>query len=326
MPKKYKPRSGSMAFYPRVKAKSIIPKYKYFINENSKEGVSPLCFFGVKVGMTQVLAKNAHAKSSSYGQEIAVPVSIIETPDLKVVGARLYKENDVVYGKSTIAEFITLDNLLIKKVKGKKSTKKIELDKFLENKDKASDLSLIAYLDEKKTSTGQKKPILFEIPLSGTYDAKIEYLKEKYLKTISFKENFKTDTYLDVKSVTKGHGFTGPVKRFGIKILRPKAQQVQRHVGSISPWNPSTVMYTVPRAGQHGFHNRTTFNKKLLIADNDLKINPKGGFSNYGLIKNDYAVVAGSIPGSVKRVVVIRNATRPNKRKTELTDIRLISK
>jgi len=324
MPRKYKPRAGSMAFYPRVRARSIIPKYKYFLNEDSKDVVKPLCFFGIKVGMSQVLAKNAHKNSSSYGQEIAIPVSVIEVPDLKVIGVRLYKDNDVIFGKSTVNELISFDNLVSKKIKGKKSTKKIELDKFLENKDKASNLTLIAYLDESKTSTGQKKPIIFEVPLSGTYEAKIEYLKENFLKTISFKDIFKIDTYLDIKSITKGHGFTGPVKRFGIKILRPKAQQIQRHVGSIGPWNPSTVMYTVPRAGQHGFHNRTTFNKKLLIIGNDSKINPKGGFTNYGLIKNNYAVVSGSVPGSVKRVVVIRDAIRPNRSKTELTDIKII--
>src|SRR3989344_4581512 len=39
---------------------------------------------------------------------------------------------------------------------------------------------------------------------------------------------------------------------------------------------------------------------------NDLKdINPKSGFNNYGIIKNDYVLIKGSIPGAKKRLIVI---------------------
>lgn len=324
MPRKEKPRAGSMAFYPRVKAKSIIPKFSsYNVIDNTK--VKPVCYYGVKVGMTHVLAKNAHKNSSTYGQEIVLPVSVIETPDMKVVGARFYKNFKSTFGKKSIFEFLNQDNLVNRLIKGKKSTKKIDLNEALKRKDEADDLVLLAYLDQSVTSSSQKKPTLVEINLSGEYDAKIEYLKEKYLKTISLKETFDSDIYLDVKSISKGHGTTGPVKRFGIKVHRPKAQQIQRHVGSIGPWHPATIMFTVPRAGQYGFHNRTSYNKKLLIIDNNLEnVNVKAGFKNYGLVKNDYAVIAGNIPGPSKRVVVLRASNRPVRTKTEVTDIKFI--
>jgi len=323
-----KPREGSMAYYPRVRAKDIIPKFDTFGAFSEQKECKPLSFFGIKVGMTHVMAKDAHKNSSSYGSEIVVPVSIIETPSLKVIGARFYKSNSYVSGKNTTSEFIVFDNSISKTIKGKKSKDKVNhLDIFLKKKDNATDLVLLCALEVKETTTGQKKPIIVEVQLSSNLDEKINYLKEKLNKSITLNEMTKPDTYLDVKSITKGHGYTGPVKRFGIKVQRPKTQQHQRHVGSIGPWHPATIMFTVARAGQHGFHTRTTFNKKLISIESDpTKVNRKGGFENYGVIKNNYALVAGTIPGPSKRVVALRNAIRPQRKMLEVVDINYIAK
>lgn len=326
MPKKYKPRAGSMAFYPRVRAKSIIPKFNSYNDfEKDLTVCKPVSYYGLKVGMMQVTAKNAHKNTSSYGHEIVVPVTVIETPELKVSGARFYKNKKPITGKETVCEYLIFNNLISKKIKGKKSTNKKEVDDFLKNKEKADDLVLLCYLDTKQTTIGQKKPVLVEIPLSGKFDDKINYFKEKLNKTIAISEVFDIDTDLDVKSITKGHGFTGPVKRFGIKIQRPKAQQIQRHVGSIGPWHPATIMHTVPRAGQHGFHNRTAYVKKLLVIDNDFtKVNTSSGFKNYGVVKNPYVLIAGNVPGVSKRVVALRKSIRKPRTKLTLTDINII--
>jgi large subunit ribosomal protein L3 len=327
MPKKYKPRAGSMAFYPRVRAKSIIPKFNSYNNfEKDKSICKPVVYYGLKVGMIQVSAKNAHKNTSSYGHEIVLPVTIIETPELKVSGARFYKNKKPITGKESVSEYLIFNNLISKKIKGKKSTKKKEIDDFLKNKEKADDLVLLCYVDTKQTTIGQKKPVIVEIPLSGEFEDKINYFKDKLNKTISVSEVFDVDTDLDVKSITKGHGFTGPVKRFGIKIQRPKAQQIQRHVGSIGPWHPATVMFTVPRAGQHGYHNRTSFVKKLLMIDNNLeKVNRKSGFKNYGVVKNPYVLISGSVPGVSKRIVALRRTIRKPRTKLTLTDINIIN-
>ncbi len=328
MPKKYKPREGSMAFYPRVKAKSIIPKFNSYNGvENDLTVCKPISFYGLKVGMMQITAKDAHKNSSSYGHEIVVPVTVVETPELKVVGARFYKKNKPITGKNTVSEYLNFNSLLLKKIKGKKSTKKKDLEDFLKNKEKADDLVLLCYVDTKLTTIGQKKPVLVEIMLSGNFEDKINYFKEKINKTISISEAFEIDTNLDVKSITKGHGFTGPVKRFGIKIQRPKAQQIQRHVGSIGPWHPATIMHTVPRAGQHGFHNRTSFVKKLLMIEKDPnKVNIKSGFKNYGIVKNPFIIIAGSVPGVSKRVLALRKSNRKPRTKLTLTDLNIITK
>ncbi len=323
-----KPREGSMAYYPRVRAKDIIPKFDNFGVFSEQKECKPLSFFGVKVGMTHIIAKDAHKNSSSYGSEIAVPVSIIETPTLKIIGARFYKSNSYVSGKKSISEFIVRDNSVSKTIKGNKSKDKTNhLDEFLKKKDSADDLVLLCSLEVKETTTGQKKPIIVEVQLSSTLDAKINYLKEKLNKGITLNEMAKIDTYLDAKSITIGHGYTGPVKRFGIKVQRPKTQQHQRHVGSIGPWHPATVMFTVARAGQHGFHTRTTFSKKLISIESDpTKVNRRGGFEGYGVVKNSYALIAGSVPGPSKRVVALRNAIRPQRKMLEVVDVSYIAK
>jgi len=40
------------------------------------------------------------------------------------------------------------------------------------------------------------------------------------------------------------------------------------------------------------------------------EINPKGGFHNYGILRNDCIILKGSIPGVVKRLVRLRLAIR----------------
>lgn len=323
-----KPRSGSMSFYPRVRASSIIPKFNSFGGiEKTIKGAKPLCFYAIKAGSTFVMAKNAKKGASSYGQEISVPVTVVETPDLKVIGARFYKGHNVNAGKKAAFEFSHQDTDFKKRVTGKKQNKTTTLEDALKNKDKADSLVLIATVNYKSTGAGQKKPVIVEIPLTGTYDEQIAYLKEKFNKTIAVDEVFKADDYLDVKSITTGYGTTGVVERFNVKVQRRKANKSQRHVGGINPWHPATIMYTVARAGQYGFHNRTETNKKLIMIDSDFnKVNKKGGFKNYGLLKNKFVLIAGSTPGTTKRVVVLRHTFRPQKQKLEITDINYINK
>jgi large subunit ribosomal protein L3 len=60
-----------------------------------------------------------------------------------------------------------------------------------------------------------------------------------------------------------------------------------------------------------GYQQRTEFNKRILkIGENGAEITPKGGFLHYGVLKNPYVLVKGSIPGPTKRLVRIRPAIR----------------
>ena len=70
-------------------------------------------------------------------------------------------------------------------------------------------------------------------------------------------------------------------------------------------------MWTVPRAGQMGYHQRVEYNKQILKIGIDPKeIAQKGGFLKYGTIRNEYIVIKGSIPGPRKRIIRFRFPTR----------------
>jgi large subunit ribosomal protein L3 len=91
------------------------------------------------------------------------------------------------------------------------------------------------------------------------------------------------------------------------------------------------VMYRVAHAGKMGFHTRTEYNKLLLkIGNKPEEVNPAGGFINYGLVRSDYIVVKGSIPGTKNRIVRIVKAIRPNKlipkEAPKIEEISLLSK
>jgi large subunit ribosomal protein L3 len=61
-----------------------------------------------------------------------------------------------------------------------------------------------------------------------------------------------------------------------------------------------------------GFHQRTEYNKRIMkIGESGEEITPDGGFVHYGVVRNDYVLIAGSVPGSVKRLIRMRDAIRP---------------
>ncbi|MCH8907904.1 MAG: 50S ribosomal protein L3, partial [Candidatus Heimdallarchaeota archaeon] len=66
-----------------------------------------------------------------------------------------------------------------------------------------------------------------------------------------------------------------------------------------------------PRYGQMGYFRRTEYNKRVMqLGVDGEEITPDGGFVKYGIVKNRYIVVKGSIPGPKKRMVMLRNGVR----------------
>jgi large subunit ribosomal protein L3 len=159
-------------------------------------------------------------------------------------------------------------------------------------------------------------PFVFEVAVSGK-DARSQY---DYIKSILGREMrindiFQTGQNIDVFGITRGKGIEGPVTRFGVKRKQHKSRKSVRAVGTLGPISPAVVMYTVARQGQRGFHQRTEYNKRILIMSNTEKdaensINPSGGFKHFGLVKGDYIVVRGSVPGVPKRLVKMRQPIR----------------
>jgi large subunit ribosomal protein L3 len=116
---------------------------------------------------------------------------------------------------------------------------------------------------------------------------------------------------IDIAAVTKGKGFQGAVKRWGVKLLSHKNSKHSRMIGTLGPKRPGYVRPTVPQSGQQGYHQRTEFNKRVLkIGDNGNEVTPKGGFLHYGEVSNPYVLIHGSIPGPAKRLIRLRDPIR----------------
>ena len=76
-----------------------------------------------------------------------------------------------------------------------------------------------------------------------------------------------------------------------------------------------------------GYNYRTEINKRIVkmgTAADVAQINVSGGFPNFGVVKNDYIVVDGSIPGPAKRMLRIRKALR-SKEEAKAPQINYIS-
>ncbi|MEM5793876.1 MAG: 50S ribosomal protein L3 [Candidatus Aenigmatarchaeota archaeon] len=310
MVKESKPRSGSLAFYPRKRARRIYPRIKTY-PESEKAKI--LAFAGYKAGMAQAIVVDNRKGSPTFGQEISVPVTIIDCPPLKVVGIRAYKKTPKGLKVLTEAWAKDLPKDLERKLKVK--PKEENLKKIEENLEKISKIRLIVCTQPRLSGIKKKKPEIFEVEVGGKeIKEKFEFAKSLFGKEVSVKDFVREGELVDVIAVTKGKGFAGPVKRFGVKIQVRHAKKKLRHVGTLGSQVPRRVLYTVPQAGQLGFQTRTELNKRVLkIGESGKEVNPKGGFIRYGMISSNYLVVQGSVPGPKKRLIMLRHAIRPGK-------------
>jgi large subunit ribosomal protein L3 len=309
MPEIRRPRRGSLAFWPRKRAKRIYPNISSYPNV---EKVKLLAFAGYKAGMTQVIVVDNKKTSPTFGQEIAIPVTVIDCPPLKIIGLRAYVMSSKGLKVFSEAYASDLPKDLDRKVKVKPNEE--NLKKIEENIEKISKIRVIACTQPKLSGIGKKKPEVFEIEVGGKdIKGKFEYAKKLLGKEVSISDVFREGEFIDVIAVTKGKGTAGPVKRFGVKIQPRKAKKKLRHVGSLGQERPGKVRYTVPMAGQFGFWTRTELNKWLVKIGKGEEINPKGGFKRYGVIKSNYVLLAGSVPGPKKRLIMLREAIRPPK-------------
>jgi len=310
------PRRGSLSFYPRVRAAKETPTIKGYGTENK-----PLNFLCYKAGMVQVVGKNIHKASPTFNQEVVVPATVVECPPLKVFGVRAYEKAEIGYAALSDVMAENVDKELKRKIlnfkqpqnkegKKDKEEKKTDFYTIADFEKELADIEYFTLLVHTKPSF-KKTPEITEIFIGGTKEQQLAYAKEKLGKEIALEEAFKEGDSLDVKAVTKGKGFQGPVKRFHVRSLRPKNKR-SRVVGSIGPWHPATVMFSVARPGQMGYQNRTEVNKKIIkISKNPAEVNSKAGFLHYGMVEGEYALIFGSLPGAVKRCVALRKSLRP---------------
>jgi len=304
MPNTRSPRRGSMQFWPRVRAKRAYARVNSFAQEKEAK---LLGFAGYKAGMSHLLIEDNRKTSTTKEEDIFCPVTIIECPPLKIYSVRLYKNNKL---KTEVVNS-NLNKELIRKVivsKKKADINKIKAEDY-------DDIKLVIYTQPRLIKL-KKKPEIFELAIGGSYEDKLKFAKENLDKEILLENVFQEGQQIDIHAISKGKGFQGPVKRFGISIRRHKSEKTKRGPGSLGGWKAQGhIMYRVAHAGQMGYHQRTEYNKQIIKISNDPKeINPKDGFVNYGLVKTTFILLKGSIIGPKKRLIIFTKATRPNKK------------
>lgn len=311
--KTHAPRHGSLAYLPRKRSERLLAKVRFWPRITS-EAPRLLGFTGFKAGMTHVFTIEDRKRSPDFGKEVIVPSTVLETPPILVGAIKVYAKD--MDGLHSLAEAWLKEppaNLgrvltLPKDFGTEEALKKIE-----EKLSTVAKVRVITLTQPKEASLSKKKPDVTEIEVGGgTIQQQFEYAKALLGKTITAAEIFKEGQFVDIASVSTGKGWQGPVKRWGVTILQAKGRKTKRGIATLGPWNPHHVMYSIARAGQMGYHQRTEYNKRILKIGKDGKeITPKGGFLRYGIIKGPYLLLAGSVAGTEKRPIRLRYPARP---------------
>ncbi|MFH1399376.1 MAG: 50S ribosomal protein L3 [Candidatus Woesearchaeota archaeon] len=301
------PRRGSLQYWPRKRAARQYTKVRTW----PKGEAGFLGFAGYKAGMTHIVVRDNNPNSRSKDEEIVVPVTVVECPAIKIFSIRFYKK--------TLKGLVAASEVVV--AKDKELNRKVVLAKKAATLEKMKpeefdDLRVLVYTQPKLTGIGKKMPEIFEMGIGGSdIKAKFEFAKGLVGKEIPITDVFKEGQQVDVKAVTRGKGFQGTTKRFGTKIRGRKTEKAKRGIGTLGPWHPAHILFSVPQAGKMGYHSRTEYNKCILKIGNKVEeINPRGGFLHYGLVKNPYILFFGSIAGPAKRIVRFNLPIRPNRR------------
>jgi large subunit ribosomal protein L3e len=172
----------------------------------------------------------------------------------------------------------------------------------------------------------------------GTAAQKVDFAASLFEKAVTVDSVFAANEMIDTIAITKGRGTEGVVTRWGVTRLPRKTHRGLRKVACVGAWHPARLQWSVARGGQHGFHHRTEINKKVYkigkkddashgaATDFDLTekpITPLGGFPHYGVVKEDYLMIKGAVPGTKKRPITLRRTLLAQTSRTALEEIKL---
>ncbi|MCK5603701.1 50S ribosomal protein L3 [Candidatus Pacearchaeota archaeon] len=306
MPTTKSPRKGSLQYWPRKRAAKMLPSVNWDAIDSKGKLKGFICY---KAGMKSAIVKDSTEHSMTKDKQKAIPVTILECPPMKILSVRLYKKSKVL--REILAE--NLDKELKRQIKMPKKGASKKIDDIKEGE--YDDLRIICYSVVKKTNI-KTKPDVAEIGINGNLDEKLAYIKENLGKEINVTETFEDGQLVDLRGVTTGRGFCGPVKRFGITLKSHKSEKGQRRPGSLGPWHPARVIFRVPMAGQLGMFTRAIYNNKIVKMGKADEFELKN-IKNYGDVKTEYLIVNGSIQGPSKRQLIATEPLRPTKKQSK---------
>merc|ERR1712159_265142 len=340
------PRHGSLGFLPKKRCRRGKGKIKSFPKDDASKKPHFTAFMAYKAGMTHITRDVVKPGSKLHNKETCEAVTILDCPPMVVVGVVGYVETP--FGlqtlKTVFAEHLSEEvkrefykNFYKSKKKAftkyaKKyadGKKEIEAD-LNEMKKKCCVIRVLAHTQIRKIPMGQKKAHMMEIQINGGSTAeKVDFAVSFFEKTVPVDAVFSKDEMIDTVGVTKGRGTEGVVTRWGTKKLPRKTHKGLRKVACIGAWHPARVGFSVPRAGQCGYHHRVDRNKKVyrigrgihtkdnkVVKDNasteyditEKTITPMGGFPHYGEVNEDFVMLKGAVPGPKKRVLTLRKS------------------
>jgi len=358
------PRRGSLGFLPKKRSRKHRGKIRKFPRDDSSKPPHLTAFLGYKAGMTHIVREVRKPGSKVHNKEIVEPVTILETPPMVVVGIVGYLQTPTglralttVWAQTIGEEFLRrlYKNWYRSKRKAFTKYSKRYVDRkankggkptFIKRdlyriKTYCSIVRVVAHTQIRKLHLRVKKAHIMEIQVNGgTMADKVKYAERLLEKKVPVKTVFSPNEMIDTIAVTKGHGFEGVTTRWGTTKLPRKTHKGLRKVACIGAWHPANVRFSVPRAGQHGYHHRTEINKKIYkigeglssgcknngSTDFDLtqkSITPMGGFPHYGIVNEDYIMIKGCCPGVRKRVITLRKSLLTHTKRSALEEIQL---
>jgi len=351
------PRCGSLGFLPKKRCRRGRGKIKSFPRDDPSKPPHLTGFIGFKAGMTHILRDVDKPGSKLHKKETCESVTIVECPPMIVVGVVGYVKTprglrslNTVWAEHLSDEvkrrfyknWYKAKRKAFTKYVGKYADGKKAIEAELaQMKKHCTTIRVLAHTQVRKlTGLGQKKAHLIEIQVNGGSSAadKVDFATGLFEKAVTVDSVFQANEMIDTIAITKGRGTEGVVTRWGVTRLPRKTHRGLRKVACVGAWHPARLQWSVARAGQHGFHHRTEINKKVYKIGKagdeshkagtdfdvvDKEITPLGGFPHYGVVREDYLMIKGAIPGTKKRPITLRRTLLPQTSRTALEEIKL---
>ena len=273
-----------------------------------------LAHCGFKAGCVQLVTIDDREHVPNHGKQLVNLGTVLVTPPVVVLGVRGYAKdaNGIHAAFDVFAEDVPKQ--IAKEITLKNAEGAIEAaEKRLGS---TSEIFAVVAVSPRDAGLEQKKPYVFEAPVRGGNGVReqFEFVRDLLGKEVRFDQVFEAGSSVDVAAITKGKGWQGVIQRYGAKRKQHKSRKTVREIGSLGPISPQNIMYTVPRAGQMGFHQRIEYNKRIMVVgnteDGETAINPGGGYKHFGQVRGDYIILKGSVPGTYRRLIKMRRQIR----------------
>ena len=303
------PRRGSLAYLPRGRAKSMEARIRMRGWPKVEGGPRLTGHCGFKAGCVQLVTIDDREHAPNHGKQLVSLGTVIATPPVTVLGVRGYSKD--VNGLH--AAFDAFAGDLPRHISKRLSPKGVKLEDAEKSLGRTHSVFAILAVSPSAAGLDQKKPYVFEMPVSGgTARECFDHAKDLLGREVRFGDVFEPGAGVDVAAITKGKGWQGVIRRYGAKRKQHKSRKTVRELGSLGPISPQYIMYTVPRAGQTGFHQRIEYGKRVMKVGvgRDDKITPPGGYKHFGDVEGDYVILKGSVPGANRRLVKMRMQVR----------------